>query len=406
MASSEQQSQHKQHRTGNNTVSLTCQPSGSIGPTATLIQLDGRRQPKPPASKCRVCFRKFFAFLVSNVGLCVLVVAYSFGGAFMFRAVEAPFEVQTTNQVSELRNRTILNLWNITYSNNVLYHHKWQQSVVDEIKEFQQQLMEAIKDGYEGQHSEGQEQWSFSGAFLFSLTVISTIGYGNISPRTDKGKVLTIIYAIIGIPLMLLYLTNIGDILAKSFRYVYGSLCSCKHESPIERRARNNRHLLQRNISSVSGTMCSTPNPCDQYGRTIDGTDISALSFELSNKSKETRVHVPITLCLLILTSYVCGGGALFSLWENWNYLDGSYFCFVTLSTIGFGDLVPGATVVGSSSSEGKLVICSLYLLTGMALLAMCFNLMQEEVIHKIRMFGKKIGIINDEEESFVDDFN
>ena len=36
----------------------------------------------------------------------------------------------------------------------------------------------------------------------------------------------------------------------------------------------------------------------------------------------------------------------------------------------------------------------------------MCFNLMQEEVIHKIRMFGKKIGIINDEEESFVDDFN
>ena len=114
MASSEQQSQHKQHRTGNNTVSLTCQPSGSIGPTATLIQLDGRRQPKPPASKCRVCFRKFFAFLVSNVGLCVLVVAYSFGGAFMFRAVEAPFEVQTTNQVSELRNRTILNLWNIS----------------------------------------------------------------------------------------------------------------------------------------------------------------------------------------------------------------------------------------------------------------------------------------------------
>ena len=40
-----------------------------------------------------------------------------------------------------------------------------------------------------------------------------------------------------------------------------------------------------------------------------------------------------------------------------------------------------------------------------MALLAMCFNLMQEEVIHKIRMFGKKIGIINDcDDDSFVGD--
>lgn len=108
--------------------------------------------------------------------------------------------------------------------------------------------------------------------------------------------------------------------------------------------------------------------------------------LECNRTTKEqNRVHVPITLCLLILTGYVCGGGALFSLWENWNYLDGSYFCFVTLSkslaskklnfniqkiiilklgTIGFGDLVPGASVVGKSSQE-KLVICSLYLLAG-----------------------------------------
>ena len=163
--------------------------------TSTLTQLNSKKL-KPPGSKCRVCFRKFFAFLVSNVGLCVLVVAYSIGGAFMFRAIESPFEVQTTNQVNELRNRTIINLWNISkysitvvegrkilliiaYNNNVLYYDKWKLSIAEEIKVFQRELLKAIKDGYEGRHREGQEQWSFSGAFLFSLTVISTIGNNN-----------------------------------------------------------------------------------------------------------------------------------------------------------------------------------------------------------------------------------
>ncbi|OTF70300.1 potassium channel subfamily K member 10-like protein, partial [Euroglyphus maynei] len=143
----------------------------------------------------------------------------------MFRAIESPFEVETVKQVNELRNKTIMNLWNITYNTNILYHDRWTVQVTDTIKLFQRELLKSIKDGYEGQQQnqgKGREQWSFSGAFLFSLTVISTIGYGNISPRTDRGKLLTILYAIIGIPLMLLYLTNIGDILAKSFRYVYG----------------------------------------------------------------------------------------------------------------------------------------------------------------------------------------
>ncbi|KAH7960855.1 hypothetical protein HPB49_024014 [Dermacentor silvarum] len=53
--------------------------------------------------------------------------------------------------------------------------------------------------------------------------------YGNIAPKTNWGKIVTILYAIVGIPLMLLYLTNIGDILAKAFKYVYRRLCSCDH---------------------------------------------------------------------------------------------------------------------------------------------------------------------------------
>lgn len=38
-------------------------------------------------------------------------------------------------------------------------------------------------------------------------------GYGNTTPTTELGKVVTIFYAIIGMPLFLLYLSNIGNLL-------------------------------------------------------------------------------------------------------------------------------------------------------------------------------------------------
>jgi hypothetical protein len=39
------------------------------------------------------------------------------------------------------------------------------------------------------------------------------------------GKVVTILYALLGIPLMFIYMANIGSILATSFKYLYSKLC-------------------------------------------------------------------------------------------------------------------------------------------------------------------------------------
>lgn len=111
---------------------------------------------------------------------------------------------------------------------------------------------------------------------------------------------------------------------------------------------------------------------------------------------------VPITISLAVMVSYVIGGAVLFKQWETeWGYLDGSYFCFISLSTTGFGDLVPGDSLINSSGGgvELSLIFCSMYLIIGMALIAMCFNLMQEEVIAKVRKFGQLLGCIRAGEE-------
>lgn len=117
---------------------------------------------------------------------------------------------------------------------------------------------------------------------------------------------------------------------------------------------------------------------------------------ESSASDEDEEEGVPIFMIMSLVISYICGGAWLFKKWEpSWSYLDSAYFCFVTLTTIGFGDMVPGSAVT-SGNAQSTLIICALYLLFGMALLAMSFNLVQEAVAKSVRMIGKKIGIISD----------
>jgi hypothetical protein len=90
---------------------------------------------------------------------------------------------------------------------------------------------------------------------------------------------------------------------------------------------------------------------------------------------------VPIWLSILLVVGYIFGG--LFSGWEQWSFLDSAYFCFITLTTIGFGDFVPAQNV--KENVEISIALCSLYLLFGIALLAMSFNLVQEEVTNSVK---------------------
>lgn len=63
---------------------------------------------------------------------------------------------------------------------------------------------------------------------------------------------------------------------------------------------------------------------------------------------------------------------------------------------LGFGDFVPARGV--RENSETSIALCSLYLLFGIALLAMSFNLVQEEVIANVKSVARRLGILKEEQ--------
>ena len=67
------------------------------------------------------------------------------------------------------------------------------------------------------------------------------------------------------------------------------------------------------------------------------------------------------------------------------------------LPSSGFGDFVPAQNV--EVNVELSIALCSIYLLFGIALLAMSFNLVQEEVINNVKSMARRLGILKDEEE-------
>uniref|UniRef100_A0A183ELU8 Potassium channel n=1 Tax=Gongylonema pulchrum TaxID=637853 RepID=A0A183ELU8_9BILA len=226
-------------------------------------------------------------------------------------------------------------------------------------------------------------QWTFTGAFLYSLTVITTIGYGNTSAKTYFGKTLTILFAIIGIPLMLLFLTNIGDVMAKIFRFFYARSIRLKYRLILWHKRRKAAELRRANSLGVK-----MDSSMDSFGLGADVQDlltaraqIEQLEVKESVEAQLQRISVPLSLVFFTMFAYLVAGSVLFCLWEGWTFLDSFYFCYISLTTIGFGDKFPGASVGNDKDAQKKLVITSVYLLFGMALLAMCFNLAQEEVI-------------------------
>lgn len=120
----------------------------------------------------------------------------------------------------------------------------------------------------------------------FCYTVLTTIGYGRITPISDWGKIFTMVYAIIGIPITI---------------FTVGAYAAFLN------------HCILKMIMGIENCCCS----CWQ--------------------GKKMHFKVFIILVLLFIAEVFCFGVYVCWLEDSWNYLDSLYSWFLTMTTIGFG---------------------------------------------------------------------
>ena len=139
----------------------------------------------PPKGKFKDCCKKVLKFAFSHIGLCGMVIAYSVAGGFIFQHLEKTNEKQECVKAMEkyipLQNNTMYRLWEIAST------FRTDDDQTYALLEFEKQLKKYRDDvlalGYDGTNctAMGEDDgpgysWSFPGALLFSVTVITTIG--------------------------------------------------------------------------------------------------------------------------------------------------------------------------------------------------------------------------------------
>ncbi len=55
------------------------------------------------------------------------------------------------------------------------------------------------------------ENWSFIKSFYFSVTTLTTVGYGDLYPTSDASRLFTALYIIVGVAVVLASLAIIGS---------------------------------------------------------------------------------------------------------------------------------------------------------------------------------------------------
>ncbi|XP_033096408.1 potassium channel subfamily K member 16-like [Anneissia japonica] len=232
-------------------------------------------------------FRKFIQWLFSYVGLTAILVGYLFLGAIVFQAIEGPEEQRLKHVMVMEKTKLLKSFYNKCTELN---YTDWQKYAIHELNKFD--MKTNAKNGTMGSQDRGK--WDFFGSMLFSLTVVTTIGYGHIAPMTIHGQVICIMYALIGIPLMLLVLTNVGRVLANTARLLFRMYSSqlCKKVRCQDRRSQQRRASKRKKSIQMSTMASITPYKFETYCTDDDSSSNEEEAGGENNNNEEEPIPI------------------------------------------------------------------------------------------------------------------
>ncbi|XP_031555214.1 potassium channel subfamily K member 18-like [Actinia tenebrosa] len=267
------------------------------------------------------------------------------GLLFMLLEKQPPVKINPSNELAEIFNI----LKNSNVGSQALPDFKSGSAMVSNLTSSDIDRFENVLERINSERvAASKPEWTVLNSIFFCMTVTTTIGYGHLAPVTTFGRMICVIYALLGIPLTLALMAVIGKLVGDSINHA----CSLFLK------------WLQRLYPKYE--------------------------YESNNPDNEDgEIDAPLWLGLLILFLFTAITAALHCWMEGWDFGTAFYFQYVTYLTIGFGDVVP---------DKPKFVFIDIFLtFLGLAVLSVTLSLIASNLHHQMQKTSFLENLMEDE---------